>query len=151
MAEKRLVKNALGSCAAFIALGRHEVGGFAAFKRLHIVDQLIDQRLDRLATCPCDVWRQDEIRQVEQAHESMIAFWRLGGDDVKPGAADQSLRRAFSSAASSTNPPRAVLISSGRCVMSANSAEEIMLRVEGISGECYVMMSLTRKTSSKGV
>ena len=81
--------------------------------------------------------------------------WSSGGGSVvttsKPAPAICPLRSATTMAASSTSPPRAVLMSSGRISIIANSAAPIRLRVDGISGVCSVITSLTRSTSWNGV
>ena len=81
----------------------------------------------------------------------MIVCRRLVVTTSKPAPLIWPLLNACFSAASSTRPPRAVLIRSGRLSICANSAVEIMLRVEGIKRERKVMMSLTSRTFSNGV
>ena len=54
-------------------------------------------------------------------------------------------------AASSTKPPRPVLISSGLRAMAANSAAPIMCRVSGSSGQCSVITSDSASIRSNGV
>ena len=52
---------------------------------------------------------------------------------------------------STTRPPRAVLMSSGRRFICRNSGMAIMFAVSGVSGLWMVMMSLVSSTSSQGV
>ncbi len=56
-----------------------------ALERLDIVDQLIDQRLDRCASCPRHMRRQDEVRQIKQTHEWMIVCGSSVMTTSKPG------------------------------------------------------------------
>lgn len=56
-----------------------------ALERLDIVDQLIDQRLDRCASYPRHMRREDEVRQIKQTHEWMIVCGSSVMTTSKPG------------------------------------------------------------------
>ncbi len=56
-----------------------------ALERLDIVDQLIDQRLDRCASYPRHMRRQDDVRQIKQTHEWMIVCGSSVMTTSKPG------------------------------------------------------------------
>ena len=56
-----------------------------ALERLDIVDQLIDQRLDRCASYPRHMRREDEVWQIKQTHEWMIVCGSSVMTTSKPG------------------------------------------------------------------
>jgi len=56
-----------------------------ALERLDIVDQLIDQRLDRCASYPRHMRREDEVRQIKQTHEWTIVCGSSVMTTSKPG------------------------------------------------------------------
>jgi hypothetical protein len=89
-----------------------------ALERLDIVDQLIDQRLDRCASYPRHMRRQDDVRQIKQTHEWTIVCGSSVMTTSKPGPLIWPVFKANSARA--------------RQRAGGNSAVEIMLRAEGI-------------------
>ena len=76
----------------------------------------------------------------------------FGGSTVstsKPAPAMVPFFSASASAASSTSPPRAVLMRMAVGFIFLSSAAPIMFLVCGVSGTCKVMMSLSRRIVSK--
>src|SRR5947209_5012613 len=79
----------------FLSAWRDEVSWVACHERFDVVDELVGERLDRLAACPGDVRSQDEIRQAEQPHKRMILGRRLDRGYIEGGTGNPAGRQGL--------------------------------------------------------
>ena len=137
-----------GTSSGHGAISRDHISRLASNEAIDVVDELVGEPLHRLVTAQatCGV-------RMNGISSSSSSGWSSSGGPWsarRTGAADQTFAQGDHQVSFATNPPRAVLISSGRRFMARNSGIAIMSRVSGSSGECRVMTSLVSSTSSQG-